>query len=108
MEYDAIIAIVERGKANGIVKKATQAGARGATILFGRGFGEHVFSFFRSLQIEPSKEIIIIISDQEKLPDIFKVVVEASKVKEEGKGIAFTVPIKNLTGLTAIDLPKTT
>lgn len=105
MDCDAIIVIVERGKANPIVKAATEAGARGATIMFGRGSGEQVFSFFRSLQIEPSKEIILIIVPRPKLNEIFEVVAEAAKVREPGKGIAFTVPICNLTGIT-IDLPE--
>ena len=103
MGYEAIIVIVERGKANAIVKKATEAGAKGATIVFGRGSGEQVFSFFRSLQVEPSKELIMIITDQEHLKPIFDMVVETAKVKEKGKGIAFTVPINNLTGLTMDD-----
>lgn len=105
MDCDGIIVIVERGKANAIVKKATEAGARGATIMFGRGSGEQVFSFFRSLQIEPSKEIILIIVPSPRLKEIFEAVVDAAKVREPGKGIAFTVPITNLTGIT-IDLPE--
>ena len=32
-----IVAIVERGKADKIVDKAKQAGAKGATIMYGRG-----------------------------------------------------------------------
>ncbi|MCC8180095.1 MAG: P-II family nitrogen regulator [Planctomycetes bacterium] len=100
MSYEAIIVIVERGKANAIVKKATEAGAKGATIAYGRGSGEQVFSFFRSLQIEPSKEVILIIAAKEELQRIFDTVVEAAKVKEPGKGIAFTIPIGNLTGVS--------
>lgn len=100
MDYEAIVVIVERGKANDIVKKVAAAGAHGATIAYGRGTGEQVFSFFRSLQVESSKEIILIITSREKLKTLFDVVVEAAKVKEKGKGIAFTVPIGNLTGIT--------
>lgn len=100
MGYEAIIVIVERGKANNVVKKACEAGARGATIAYGRGSGEHVFSFFRSLQIEPSKEVIFIITPQEDLQKIFDAVVDAAKVKEKGKGIAFTMPISNLAGVS--------
>lgn len=103
MSYEAIIVIVERGKANAIVKRAVEEGAHGATIVFGRGSGEQVFSFFRSLQVESSKEIILIISPKEKLRELFDVVVEAARVKEKGKGIAFTVPIANLTGITQED-----
>ncbi len=103
MEYEAIVVIVERGKANAIVKKASEAGAHGATIAYGRGSGEQVFSFFRSLQVESSKEIILIIAPEDKVQDLFKVVVDAGNVLEKGKGIAFTVPIRNLCGITTQD-----
>lgn len=106
MDYEAIVAIVERGKANGIVKKVTDAGAHGATIAYGRGSGEQVFSFFRSLQVESSKEIILIIAQREKLNALYEVVVEAANVREKGKGIAFTIPICNLTGLSNQDGEK--
>ena len=99
MDYEGIVVIVERGKANAIVKKASEAGAKGATIAFGRGSGEHLFSFFRSLQIEPSKEIILIITPKEKSEELFEAVVEAARIREPGKGIAFTVPIGKLCGM---------
>lgn len=99
MEYEAIVVIVERGKADGVVKKAAEAGAGGATIAYGRGSGEHVLSFFRSLQIEPAKEVIMIIAHESECQKIFDVVVEAAKVREKGKGIAFRIPITNLTGI---------
>ncbi len=40
-EIKCIIAIVERGKADKVVNKAKKAGgAKGATILYGRGTGQ--------------------------------------------------------------------
>lgn len=98
MGYEAIIAIVERGKANAVVKKASEAGARGATIAYGRGSGEHIFSFFRSLQIEPAKEIICIICPGEEVDKVYDAVVEAAKVKKKGMGIVFTMPIGRFSG----------
>ena len=41
-----IIAIVERGKADRIVDKAKKVGAKGATILYGRGTGESEINKF--------------------------------------------------------------
>lgn len=99
MSHEAIVVIVERGKAAAIVKKAAEAGARGATIVYGRGSGEHVLSFFRSLQIEPAKEAILIIVEEKDVRRIFDVVAETARVKEKGKGIAFTIPIGNFTGI---------
>lgn len=37
MDVIAIFAVVERGKADHLVEKAKKAGAKGATILYGRG-----------------------------------------------------------------------
>lgn len=39
-DVKCIVAIVERGRAERIVDKAKKAGAKGATILYGRGTGE--------------------------------------------------------------------
>ncbi len=99
MNYEAIVVIVERGKANDVVKKVTEAGARGATIIYGRGAGGQVLSFFRSLQVEASKEILFIIADENNVQRLLEVAAEAAHVKEQGKGIAFTVPIRNLIGI---------
>lgn len=99
MDFEAIVVIVERGKANALVKKAAEAGARGATIAYGRGTGEQVFSFFRSLQVESSKEIVLIISPRETADKLFGVVCEAAEVEAKGKSIAFSVPIDRLAGV---------
>ena len=40
MDVKCIVAIVERGKADKVVDKAKKAGARGATILYGKGTGQ--------------------------------------------------------------------
>ncbi len=106
MNYEAIVVIVERGKANEVVRKVAEAGAIGATIAYGRGSGEQVFSSFHSLKVESSKEIILIISPADQLEKLYSTVVEAARVREKGKGIAFTVPISNLTGISGQDGEK--
>jgi nitrogen regulatory protein PII len=99
MTTELIVAIVERGKANGVVKAAAEAGARGATVFFARGSGEHVFSFFRALQVDPGKEVILILAEKDKAPALFEVIVTAAQARTKGKAIAFTVPVNLLAGL---------
>lgn len=95
-----IVAIVERGKADRIVEKAKEAGAKGATILYGRGTGEESeIKKFLNIQIESSKEVILIINEEATFRPIYDVIVEAGKLKEPGTGIIYTVPIANLIGL---------
>ncbi len=98
-EVMAIVAIVERGRADYVVKRAKKAGAQGATILYGRGTGESEAKKFLNVYIESSKEIILILTEKEKCRQIFEEIVEAGKLKEPGTGIIFTFPISNLVGL---------
>ena len=99
IEIKCIVAIVERGKADYIVDKAKAVGATGATIVYGRGTGESEALKFFNLNIDASKEIIIILSEKSKFKPIYKKIVEVGKLDQPGTGIIFTVPIKNLVGL---------
>ncbi len=94
-----IVAIVERGKADKIVNKAKEVGAKGATILYGRGTGESEIQKFLNIHIEASKEVILILCENENCKKIFDKVIEVGELKKPGIGIIFTVPIQNLVGL---------
>ena len=99
LDIKCIVGIVERGKADKIVEAAKKAGASGATIFYGRGTGESEVKKFLNVNIEASKEVILILSEKVQLRDIMTAMVIAGKLKEPGKGIIFTVPIDNLIGL---------
>ncbi len=94
----AIIAIVDRGKADYIVKRAKQAGAHGATILYGRGTGEKEAKKFLNFQIESSKEAILILVEKKNSEQIFNEMVDAGKLNSPGTGIIFTAQVSNLVG----------
>ena len=95
----AIFAIVERGKAESIVDEAKKAGAEGATIVYGRGTGEKEFQKFFNLHIESSREIILIVTDKDKVEPIQDAIIKAGHLDKPGTGIVFTVSIDNLYGL---------
>lgn len=99
VEVKCIVAIVERGKADKIVNKAKEAGAKGATIVYGRGTGQSEALKFLNIHIEASKEIIIILSEMDKYKQIYETIIEAGRLKDPGTGIIFTLPISNLVGL---------
>ena len=99
MDSLCIIAVVERGKADKIVDEAKKVGARGATIFYGRGTGESEVKRFLNIHIESSKEIILVLSDDEKYKAIFDAMIDAGKLNEPGRGIIFTMPILNIAGI---------
>ena len=99
MDSLCIIAVVERGKADKIVEKAKDAGAKGATVFYGRGTGESEVKRFLNIHIESSKEIIMVLSDNEKYKTIFDAIIEAGKLNEPGRGIIFAMPILDIAGI---------
>lgn len=94
-----IVAIVERGKADRIVDKAKKVGAKGATILYGRGTGESEINKFLNIHIEASKEVILVLNEEETYRPVFDTIVEAGRLNDPGTGIIFTIPVSNLVGL---------
>src|SRR5690606_22213580 len=106
MEYEVIWTIVERGLGQEVVDTATDAGAKGATIINARGAGLHENNKFFSINIEPEKEIVMIIIRKEKTDDIVNAINEALKIEEPGKGILFVMDVNRTSGLVKEDHNK--
>lgn len=95
----AIVAIVERGKADQVIDQAKIAGAHGATVLHGRGTGEKEAKKLFNIRVESSKEIIIVLTEKENYKPIFNEIVRAGKLNDPGTGIIFTIKVSDLVGL---------
>ena len=85
MEYEVIFTIVDRGLGEDVVDVATTAGATGATIINARGSGVHEREKFFAMDIEPEKEIVMIIINKDKTNKIIKSINDAMDI-ENGKG----------------------
>ena len=102
-DLNCIVTIVERGKADKIVEAAKKVGANGATVFYGRGTGESEVKRFLNVNIEASKEIILILSERDEMRTIVEAMVDAGNLEDAGTGIIFTVPVTNLLGLNHRD-----
>ena len=100
MNNEVIVCIIERGKADAVVKAAVAAGAGGATIFFGRGSGAMTFSFFHSLNVDLAKEIIIILVGHDTRPKVVEAITQTAHLDEPGKGLLFTFPVSEVRGIT--------
>ena len=96
---ELIVAIVERGRGNSVAKAAAEAGAGGATIYFARGAGEHTVSFFGSLKVDPGKEVVWILTEDDKAESLFTAVSAAAQTDKKGRAVVFTLPVKRVAGL---------
>lgn len=104
--YKMITTIVEAGKAQDAVEIANEAGAQGATVLHGRGSGtEETLKLF-NMEIEPEKEILLILAKKEECKPIIDALNLNLKLDEPGHGILFVQDINQAYGLYDDELDK--
>jgi Nitrogen regulatory protein PII len=97
--YNAIHVVVEKGRAEDVVAVATKAGARGGTILNARGAGSEEAQKFFSLEIEPEKEKVFIITKAELKDAIVDAITKHLEVEEAGNGIVYVLDVNEAYGL---------
>ena len=87
--YQVITSIVDKGKAEDVIEAASKAGSKGGTVVNGRGSGIHETSKLFSMDIEPEKEIVIILSEISMTEAIVASIRETLNVDVPGKGIIY-------------------
>ena len=99
MDYEVIFTVVEKGLGQEAVDAATKAGSTGATIINARGSGIHECTKFFAMNIEPEKEIVMIIIERDKAEGIVNAIRDAMRIDDPGKGILFSMDVNRVTGL---------
>lgn len=97
--YQSITVIVEKGNAENVIDAAVKVGAKGGTIMNGRGSGIHETTKLFSIEIEPEKEIVMIISEVEKTDEIVNSIREELKIDEPGNGIIYIQNVNKTYGI---------
>ena len=97
--YQIIYVVVERGKAEDVIDAAHAAGARGGTIINARGAGMHEVQKLFSLEIEPEKEEVFIITRAQDKDAIVESINRSLRIAEPGNGILFVMDLNEVHGL---------
>jgi nitrogen regulatory protein PII len=97
--YQVITVIVDKGKAEDVIESASKAGSKGGTIINGRGSGIHETSKLFSMDIEPEKEIVIILSEIHMTEAIVSVIRQDLNIDAPGKGIIYIQDVNKTYGI---------
>ena len=97
--YHAITTIVDRGRAEEVIDAAAKAGSKGGTILKARGSGVHETTKLFSMDIEPEKEVVLILAEADKTDAIVESIRSALKLDDPGKGILFVQEVLKTYGI---------
>lgn len=101
--YQIIVTIVEKGKADEVMESATKAGARGGTVLNARGSGLHETQRLFTLDIEPERDIVLIITESDKTEAITSAIRKDLNMDGPGHGLLFVQNITRTIGLYPSD-----
>ncbi|RIK97327.1 MAG: transcriptional regulator [Burkholderiales bacterium] len=97
--HSLIVTIVRKGWGSTVLEASVNAGARGGTVLIGRGAGVNEQERIFGVSIEPEKEILLTVIRSDKVDAILGEIERAAQLDEVGHGIAFVLPVEKLVGI---------
>lgn len=89
LNYQVITIIVDKGRAELAIEAAEAAGSKGGTILNARGAGIHEVSRVFAMDVEPEKEVVLILSEASSTDAIIESISRKLNIGEPGNGIIF-------------------
>lgn len=98
--HEVIFCIVNAGFSEAVMDAAKEAGARGGTILNARGTANKEAESVFHIAIQPEKEIVMILVDAKIKDAVLHSLYQKAGLDTMGQGIAFTLPVDNVVGLT--------
>ena len=97
--YKKLTIIVDRGTADDVMDIALAAGVRGGTILHGRGACADIATKLFGCEIEPEKELVMILTHDELIDKVVDALVQGLDLDKPGKGVLYVEPILETRGL---------
>jgi len=94
-----IVTIVRKGWGSSVLQASVKAGARGGTVLMGRGAGVHEQEKIFGVSIEPEKEIVLTLVQADQVEPILGEIVRAADLEAPGHGMAFVLPVNQVVGI---------
>ena len=99
--HEMILCIVNAGFSDTVMDAAREFGARGGTVIHGRGTAakeaEHLFR----ITIQPEKEMVMIVVPKELRDPILHALYKAVGLNTPGQGIAFSLPVDATVGFSS-------
>lgn len=100
-EYDMIVTIIGRGFSDYVVSAARDAGATGATIVYGRGTADADKQVF-GISLQPERELVLILVRSNERRTIMQAISDKTSLMEEGRGFCFSLPVSEVFGLKRV------
>ncbi len=98
--HEVIFAIVNTGYAEDAMEVARENGARGGTIVSGRGVASEKDVSFFGITIHSEKEILMLVVEKDIRDNVLHALYKRMGMNEKAQGIVFSLPVTDVAGLT--------
>ncbi len=99
LQYEMVVCIINTGFSDLVMEAAKSAGARGGTVIRGRGTADPEAEEFFHITIQPDKEIVMILVPAAIKDDVLRAVYKSAGLSAQSQGIAFSLPVSRTAGL---------
>ena len=105
-DHEVIFAIVNSGFAEDVMDIAREQGVRGGTILNARGVVKEEAAAFFGITLHQDKEILMMVVEKSLRDNVLNAIYKEMRMAKKAKGIAFSLPVSDVAGLTPAIEPK--
>lgn len=98
-KYSMIAAIINQGYSETLMVAARAAGAAGGTVIHSRSVGHDALAGAWGFAVEDEREIVLIVSENEKKLEIMQAISDTCGIKSKAQGIVVSLPIEDVIGL---------
>ncbi|MDR1630525.1 MAG: hypothetical protein LBS36_10005 [Oscillospiraceae bacterium] len=94
--YDLILAVVNQGFSEEIVRAAQPKGAKGGTVLHVRRVANEDFVKFFGISVQEDREIVALLADRAEKKAVMQTILSSFGVKTEARGLVFSLPVDDI------------
>ena len=98
-KYALVVAAVNIGFSGDVMDAAKAAGASGGTVIHSRWIGNEEIAASWGLSMQEEKELVLILSEEEKRVEIMSGISEKCGMRSDAKGLVMSLPIDAVMGL---------
>ena len=97
IKNDLVVCIVNAGFSEDVMTAARAAGAKGGTIIRGRGTANPEAEEFFNISIQPDKEMILILVSSDIKDEVMKSIYRNEGLASEAAAFVFSLPVSRTT-----------
>ena len=102
-DVEMIVAMINRGYSDFVIDASRDAGATGATVLYGRSSIKKDDDFLNGVPIQAEKEIILILVKKSLRKKVMQEISHRTHLQEKGNGVCFCLPVSSVMGVTPFE-----